>query len=313
MNKNFRIRYAIAKVCLAASTSLLLSATAVAGTDAPAADASSPFLGGFIKGSSIQYPLAIGHWKAADEHRYDSQEAGVSVRYADDRSGRWIDVYFYPVGALSDKDVDAEAITERQGLIDAHLQNSEAKDAIGDLRPYDITWGSGDDANKRHAYSLDLAYDVKGAPRSSAMVVVFDRLYMVKTRYDIPEDGKRTQARKELEDFTEALVPKLEISSYGTCWSPLPIEQLEAGKPVPEGSSMSMQTDGVTTEYVFADRVLAKDPTSTGAKAAALIGMALQDRMYDGCEGNEPAEPVVAEGMREIRFEYRPPTAVTTP
>jgi hypothetical protein len=312
MDRNIRKRR-LPNFSLAAALALLLSVQAFAGPggqDAQADAAASkeePFLGGFIKETRILYPLAIGHWKAAGEQRFDTQEAGVDVRYADQGSDRWVDVYIYPVGALTDDQLKMLVGNERDGLISYHLPSPGAEPAT-ELRRYDIPRGTGEDATKLPAFSLDLGYEAKGAQRSSAMVLVFDRLYMVKARYDILEAGKRAEARRELEEFTAALMAKLGISSYGSCWSPLPIEQLPEGRPAPEGSIMSMQTDGVTTEYVYADRVLAKDPKSTGAQAAALLGMAMQDRMYDGCDGDEPSEPEVAEEMREIRIEYHPPT-----
>ena len=38
-----------------------------------------------------------------------------------------------------------------------------------------------------------------------------------------------------------------------------------------------------------------------------MMGMALDHRMFEGCDGPQPQNPVVPEGKREIRLEYRAP------
>lgn len=303
----------LVRCSLVVSLGLLLAvpALAQAGSESDPSDAASepsvPFLGGFLKGTRILYPMVAGKWKAGGENRYDSQEAGVSVRFKEDTSNRWVDLYIFPVGVLTEEQLKSAVDAERNALISIRLPGPDGEKNISTMRRYEITRGTGEDADRLPAFSLDLAYDIEGGPRSSAMVLVYDRLYLLKARYDIEQDGKRAEARRELEAFVATVVPQLEISSFGTCWSPLPIAPLIASQPVPEGSILSMQTDGVTTEYVFPDRVLAQDPGSISAQSAALLGMAMQDRMYAGCDGSEPSELAVAEGMREIRIEYHPP------
>lgn len=279
-----------------------------------------PFLGGFLRETRIVYPLTLGEWKAVGEHRYDDQASGVSVRYGHgDDSDRWIDMYFYPVGTLSDEQVAVLAGQERDALKQAWLQGPDAKEgdvsvlhAIA-LKPR----GKGNKDKRIAAYSVDLTYAHEGSRRNSAMVVLFDRLYMVKARFSVQDAAfSRPKARKLLEEFTANLAPQLTFSSIGGCWMPLPIEPLAADKPAPDGSLLSMQTNGQATEFVYADRVLARDPQSISAKAAMLIGMSMQNRMFDGCDGSggsDTIDPHVPEGMREIRVEYRAPNATPAP
>lgn len=286
------------------------------------AEAPMPFLGGFLRETRILYPLKFGQWSAVEEHRYDDPKDGVSVRYQHGSdTDRWADVYFYPVGVLSEDEVRQVAEGERRGLQQVWLQGPDAKDDdISELRRYTFKPKAVPDekADKkpepRTAYAVDLTYDSKGDLRNSAMVVLFQQMYMLKTRYSVKHQAAPRQALlKELEQFTNDLAREVSIASTGGCWSPLPIEPLVEGQTPPDGEIMSMQTDGVPTEYVYPDRVLAKDPSSISAKAAAMLGMAMLDRLYPGCAGPDPENPVVPEGMREIRIEYRLPTDDVTP
>lgn len=269
-----------------------------------------PFLGGFLRETRIVYPLQVGEWKATDEHRYEQQEAGVSVRYAHgDHNDRWIDLYFYPVGTLSDEQVAMLAGQERNALQQAWMQGPDAKeDDLSTLHTVTLRSRDAGDKDKRVAYSVDLTYTHEGSRRNSAMVVLFDRLYMVKARFSIKDAAlSRRKTRKMLEAFMAELAPALTLSSIGGCWMPLRIEPLAVDRPAPEGSLLSMQTNGQPTEYVYPDRVLARDPESVGAKAAMMIGMSMQNRMFPGCDGSESLNPEVPKGMREIRIDYRAP------
>ena len=288
----------------------------------PGSEAPTSFLGGFLRETRIIYPLKLGEWSATREERYDKPEDGVSVRYQHGSdTDRWADVYFYPVGVLSDEEIKQVADGERRGLQQVWLQGPDAKqDDISELRRYTFSPLSmpGDkDSDKptpRTAYSVDLTYESKGDRRNSAMVVLFQQMYMLKTRYSVQHGAlSRHEVRGQLEGFTADLARQVNVSSTGGCWKPLPIEPLVEGKKVPEGSLLSMQTDGVATEYVYPDRVLARDPSSIGAKAAAMLGMAMLDRLYPGCDGSEPENPEVPQGMREIRIEYRVPADEVTP
>lgn len=314
--------------CLLALFSPIAIATdpapdAKADAKADAAEADVPFLGGFLRETRIVYPLQVGSWTARDEHRYDTLEAGVSVRYADDsHDDRWIDVYFYPVGVLTAEDVARVAGQEREALRQAWLTAPGSEDDIGPLRAFDIDAAPNalataaadtpvpEEAKEepRKAYSVDLAWEKDGVRRSSAMVVLFDRLYMVKSRFSIKQEAvPRDEARSLLERFTVDLDAALAISSSGACWQPLRIEPLDPAAPVAEGALFVVEIDGKLSERVYPDRVLARDPGSDTARLAMLLGMSMQDRFYGGCDSAEPDNPVVPEGSREIRIEYPAP------
>lgn len=284
--------------------------------EAAKAEAAMPFLGGFLRETRILYPLKLGQWSAVGERRYDDPKDGVSVRYRHgEDSDRWADVYFYPVGVLSDDEIRQVAEAEREGLRKIWLQGPDAKDgAISELRRYTFdskaapVEGDGKKPGPPTAYSVDLTYETKGDRRNSAMVVLFQDMYMLKTRYSVKHQAAaRPALSEELEGFTAELANAVSISSTGGCWRPLPIEPLIADQPIPEGYLMSIETDGTPTEYVYPDRVIARDPSSIGAEAAAMLGMSMLERMYPGCVGADPENPVVPDGMREIRIEYRSP------
>ena len=87
---------------------------------------------------------------------------------------------------------------------------------------------------------------------------------------------------------------------------PLPIERLEPNQPDPKDP---MATMGAPTpvHFVLKDRVVSRDPGSVEARFMMTIGMSLHHRLFPGCNGSEPENPVVPEGMREIRLEYPTP------
>ena len=61
-----------------------------------------PFLGGFLRDTSIIFPERIGSWEFVYENRFDEAPYGASLRYQkpNDSTG-WIDVYLFPVGIVS--------------------------------------------------------------------------------------------------------------------------------------------------------------------------------------------------------------------
>lgn len=312
-------------VSLGCMLAVVASAGPATAADAEAAahsetEASLPFLGGFLRETRIVYPLGFDAWSARDEHRYDDPRHGVSVRYVrGDQPDRWVDVYFYPVGVLSDDEVARVANNEWRGLqkMWIHDRGADGADMSG-LRRYTfepVPAGAEQvEAKPRKAFSVDLTYEREGDRRNSAMVVLYQQMYVLKTRYSVKHEGlSRHEVRKELESFTAELAKRVSISSTGGCWMPLPIEPLLPGQAIPEGSLLSMQTGAETTEYVYADRVLSRDPSSQGAQAAVLLGMAVLERVYPGCDGSEPYNPVVPADMREIRIEYRAPGEAAAP
>ena len=291
-------------VCLA----LVMPSATAADPPATPADAKRPFLGGFLRETRIVYPLQLGEWKAQGEHLYEDQRFGVSVRYADpDDQRSWIDLYFYPAGVLSEEDVGRVAGIERDGIRQAHAQDGQPPD-MGELGTFSFTVPSSEGKEEeRQGYAFDLTMDEDGKAFSSAMTLMADRLYFIKGRYSVPfEKASRAATRERLQQFMAQLLPRLEITSSGECWMPLPIERLEPNQPDPKDP---MATMGAPTpvHFVLKDRVVSRDPGSVEARFMMTIGMSLHHRLFPGCNGSEPENPVVPEGMREIRLEYPTP------
>lgn len=295
-------------VAIALLALALSSATANAG-DAPGAarepGAAVPFLGGFLQQTRILYPLRVNGWSAQGEKRYDAQRDGVSVRYMlADADEQWIDVFFYPAGVIDTAQWKATATAEHAGIADARRKSGFEVD-MGRLSGFRI----GTRGSSVEGYASDLAFRKGGERFSSALVLAYDRLYTVKARLSAPSDVlSRRQARKALESFFRALWPELAITSHGHCWMPLPIEQLHAVPPA-AGVVATQAQDGTVNAYLLRDRVLAANPQAPEAHAMMLLGMAMQGRMYDGCEPADSVVPAAAEGQREIRIEYWPEPA----
>lgn len=272
-----------------------------------------PFFGGFLRETRVLYPLRVGEWEAKDEKRYDEFSAGVSVRYStESKEKAWVDVFVYPVGAVTAGQVLNMAEREREGLIDAWLKDSKSKDEdISALRTFSLptTAGAPDPAGPlATAYSVDLTFVSNDERRNSAMVVLFHQLYMVKTRYSVRGARPQREAVREfLEQFTTQMLPHLTIATTGACWKPLPVEQMAEGTTAPDGHLLTVQQDGTTVVYVYGDRVLARDPQGPLVDVAMRKGMELLGRLHPGCDGSDPINPDVEEGMREIRIEYPPP------
>ena len=269
-----------------------------------------PFLGGFLKETRIVYPLELGPWKAVGEHLYEQQEFGVSVRYAHGNDvDRWIDLYFYPAGVLSDEQFKDAAESERKLILQMQEQPGgyESID-MGGLQRFFIA--SPEEGEKKHhvmGYAIDMSYVHGGETKNSAMTLLLDRLYFVKGRFSIAEDRmSRRKARQLLKNFVGELAPRLTIVSSGECWMPLPIDKLDGADPRADALSVRSASDK-DTEFLVGDRVLARDPESPGAKALMILGMAMQGRLFPGCGSAEPVNPSVPEGMREIRLEFRAP------
>jgi hypothetical protein len=289
-------------VCLA----LLAPSVVAADAPVPAHSEKRPFLGGFLKETRIVYPLQLGQWKAQGEHLYEDQRFGVSVRYLDPgEKGSWIDLYFYPAGVLPEEEVGRIAGLERDGIRQAHAKDGQPPD-LGDLGRFAFTNASSEGkGEERHGYAFDLTMDDDGRAFSSAMTLLVDRLYFIKGRYSVPADrDSRARTREKLQHFMAQLLPRLEISSSGECWMPLPIEGLEPSQPDPNDA---MATMGAPTpvHFVLKDRVVSREPASPEAKVMMFVGMSLHDRLFPGCDGNAPLNPDVPDGMREIRLEYR--------
>ncbi|NDK39327.1 hypothetical protein DT603_10785 [Pseudoxanthomonas gei] len=297
--------------CSEPSTSSQASAA-----DAPkvaAVGTKAPFLGGFLRETRILYPLKLGNWEAQNEKRYDDVSDGVSVRYSSEaETAGWLDLFVYPMGTVTPEQVLGIAQRERESLILTWLKGSKSKDKdISELRSLQLATGPSDldgKASPVTAYSVDLAYKSGEARLNSAMVVLFHQLYMVKARFSVKEEAHtRSQVRESLERFATELLPRLTIASTGACWMPLPVEHLADGAKAPVGHTLAVEEGGVGIVYLYRDRILARDPAGPAVDMAMRMGLELQGRLYSGCNGAEPMNPNVPEGMREIRIEYRAP------
>lgn len=187
------------------------------------ASAPSPFLGGFLRATSVVYPLQVGQWKALGERRYDDVAGGASVRFqqAGNEDG-WIDVYFYPVGVLDQEQRAGLLEGERKGLLEARSAALAGRDDMSrvqtvTLKVAPVQPGA---ANSIEASVLDFGFVRDGKEYSSVMLLAIDRLYAIKLRYSVPTaTANRNAARDEVETFAAALLPQLDISNSGGCGS----------------------------------------------------------------------------------------------
>jgi len=183
-------------------------------SDAADIDPVQMLFGRLLRESRIAYPLVVDAWQAVGEHLFEEPEDGVSVRYVhgSDRD-RWIDVYFYPAGVLSNAQVAEAALAEAELIRQAHLQAGYTEFQLDRLRSFSFTGGDGKAVDGN---ALELAYTIDGVRYSSAMTLLLDRLYFVKARYSIEESKlSRRDAREQLQAFTARLQPRLSITNVG--------------------------------------------------------------------------------------------------
>ena len=289
-----------------------IAALLVAGTAfAQAADGvTAPFLGGFLKETRVVYPLQVGEWQAQGEHLYEQQALGASVRYVDGtRKDRWIDLYFYPAGALPpgrlERDVEGtlEEIRSSAGRAGGY---SEVE--IAAVEPLSITLGKGKGRRVVEASSVAMRLVRDGKAYSSAMVMLATHLYYVKARFSAEESAySRRQVQNELDRFVAAVLGKSTIRSNGGCWMPLPIVRKDALERNAAGQLATSEKDGTLLAVAYADRVEALDAQSAEAAALQSLSMPLLGRSFEGCGPPEDMNPAVPAGMRELRLEYTAP------
>lgn len=277
----------------------------------PDAKTEVPFLGGFLRETRIVYPLQLGEWKAIDEHLYEQQDLGVSVRYMHGNDqDQWIDLYFYPAGVIAAGQFGKIAELEREGLRQAHLQQGLPAPDIAPLRRFSFDLPS-DDGKKetKSGFSTDFEYNVGGQKNSSAMTLMLEQMYLIKGRFSA---SASTLSRKQVSDTLEALMAQLlhslTINSKGECWMPLPIETLKDGHAPPADKiRATMDAEGLAKVYLLDDRVVAPDPKSPQARVMMMLGMSQLGHLFDGCIDLSDEIPAVPAGMREIHLEYRVP------
>lgn len=294
------------------SVALLLAimATAHAQGTAPAVSEESSFLGGFLKETRVVYPLRVGPWEARGEHLYEVQELGASVRYADGtHKDRWIDLYFYPAGALP----EARLAQDIQGTLEGIRTTvgrpggySEIDIAPVTMRRFSV--GTGEQKRSVQAGSTSMRLLRGDKAYSSAMVMLVVDLYYVKARFSAEESVlSRRQVQKQLEKFTTEVVQAMTIRSTGDCWMPPPIVRKDTLLRDAPGQLIKTEKDGTLSAVAYADRVEALDATSPEAVVMQFLSVPLSGRHFPGCQAPEDMNPTVPADMRELRLEFNVP------
>jgi hypothetical protein len=280
---------------------------AQAAADASSAQAESPFLGGFLKETRVIYPLRVADWQAQGEHLYEQQELGASVRYLHDRDkDRWMDLYFYPAGVLTNEQLAATMESTLEGL---RLAAGYSDADIDPIAAIVFTQGSGAQKRKLTAYSSSMRLVREGQTYHSAMVMLVSDLYFIKGRFSVEEKSlSRRATEKQLKKFVAAVVRDSTLRSTGDCWTPPPIVEkavLTEGAP---GQSASTRKDGTLSAVAYADRIEALDARSSEAIVMQFLSMSMTGRLIPGCGPAEDMNLEVPKGMREIRLEFGAPS-----
>lgn len=300
--------------CKRSVLSLLMALAApVAMAQAPATPATesaqteSPFLGGFLKETRVIYPLRIGDWQAQGEHLYEQQELGASVRYMHNlQKDRWMDLYFYPAGILSNEQLVEAMESTLEGM---RLSAGYSAADIDPVKPVVFTQGSGAQKQKITAYTTSMRLVREGQTYHSAMVMLVSDLYFIKGRFSVEEKSlSRRGTQKQLEKFMAAVARESTLHSTGDCWSPPPLVEkavLTEGAP---GQLASTSKDGTLSAVAYADRIEVLDAKSSEAAVMQFLSLPIIGRLVPGCGPAEDMNPEVPKGMREIRLEFGVPS-----
>ena len=296
---------AILLVVLCAAPALALDGSKEAPVTKDAARVERPFLGGFLRETRVLYPLQVGSWEAGEEHLYDEQAAGASVRYVDPaHPERLLHLYFYPAGVLEDDRLDEAFEGERGGLEYAGKSGPWDDLVIGDTRRFEYRVPQEKDALV--GYSRDAQMERKGRRLHSALTLQYQNLYFVKGRLSVSRDDlPASQVREILEGFTRDVAAQLQVRSGGECWQPLPITLMPRdGVPADQQVILTMGKKGGVQDVVTRDGVWSREPGGIQAGSAMLLGMASLGRLHPGCVAMEELNAPVPEGMRELRMEF---------
>jgi hypothetical protein len=300
--------------CKRSALSLLLALAApLAMAQAPdtsgavGAQAEPAFLGGFLKETRVIYPLWIGDWQAQGEHLYEQQELGASVRYTHGRDkDRWMDLYFYPAGMLSNERLIEAMESTLQGM---RLSAGYSAADVDPIKPVAFARGSGAKKQGIAAYTTSMRLVREGRAYHSAMVMLVSDLYFIKGRFSVEEKSlSRRATQKQLQKFMAAVVRESTLRSTGDCWSPPPImvkAALSAGAP---GQLASTRKEDTLSAVAYADRIEALDAKSPEAIVMQFLSLSMSGRLVPGCGPAEDMNPEVPEGMREIRLEFGAPS-----
>lgn len=279
------------------------------GADAPAAAVPPPvpeLLGGLLAESRVLYPLRVGAWRAVDEHRYEEQRMGVSVRYVDEGMQRWIDLYFYVGGPQNRQTLALLAASERDAIAGAARQAGREVE-LGALEPLELARGDGGVP----AWRLGLSYPQE--QRASAMLLFAQDLYLVKARASADAPASVEALQRELQAFMEPVAAQLRIVNTGACWLPERIAIVATPPAAGHDSVLASYREtgqgepgqGEVAAAVVGDRVLV---AQSHAARATELATGLTQALYPGCVAPEAIEPEVPPALREIRIEYRRPT-----
>lgn len=284
----------------------------VASAAEPVRAAAPSFLGGFIIESRVLYPLRIGDWEAEGERRYDDPSHGVSIRYKDPgHAGRWMDVFFYPAGVLSEDQVREVARGTLRELESLPLIAGSGYTRVQSAKLRRLKF-AGDPP--RRAYSAALQMDGPAVSRRSGLGLMLKDLYLVKIRYSASAaDLRASTMERQLRTVLQALDTRSSVTSTGDCWSPLPIVERPALDPKADGVMMRQETNGALEAVVFADRVEVLRADADAARLMSLMGASMVGRIVPSCVPEEEINPEVADDMREIRLEYPRARAVAEP
>lgn len=270
--------------------------------------AQSPFLGGFLQESRVVYPLHLDGWEADAEHRYEQPEEGASVNYRDpDNPGALLSVYFYPAGVLPAGQLEQLARHTLDGIAALADDPRASYDKVetGRLAPVKLPARDGETAPE--AWLATMRIESGGQAFDSALGLMVKDLYFIKLRLSMAKGKTRpVRLRREMQGLLRELAGRTRIVSTGDCWNPLPLVARERLDPAAEGALLNMSTEGGGASAVaFADRVEALDTGSSEALVVQALASALLGRIAPGCVMPQDIDPEVAEGMRELRLEYR--------
>ncbi|WP_372015533.1 hypothetical protein [Pseudoxanthomonas sp. 10H] len=285
---------------------------AAAATAAPAQPAEPAFLGEVISETRVLYPLLVGGWLAESEQRYAEQRLGVSVRYADNRKQRWIDLYFYPAGVQTAQALALFAGSERDSIAEAARQSGRGVE-MGVLEPFTLAAAApaAGDAREVGAWRLGLQYPDDAL--ASAMLLFPHGLYLVKARASAAQPPATVGSlQRELEAFMASVAGQLRIVNTGTCWLPARVDLAATLPPVDAGEVLASYREPgrEPSAVVVGDRVLV---AQAEAARAPLLAEQLAGSLYPGCVAPEAIEPDVPPALREIRIEYRRPVDADAP
>lgn len=276
-------------------------------------DTPIPLLGGHLRETRIVYPMTVQEWRAQGEQRYEQAEAGVSVRYTrENAEAEWLDVYIYPIGEVGTALLDAhmaQTVDELQGSAgETHGRTIRFGAVQAERIPLDAVDSDSADGEMRSAGGRMITGE---AVYHTALAIALRQYYFIKGRYSVPEDTMSTDAvRASLAGLLEQLVSRIRITSTGGCGAPFPVVVLDADAEFPDASLAEVTRDALTRAVLTRDyRLLTRDPDDPAVLLLEASGKALRQGRYPGCAGELPVEPDVPEGHREIRIEYRAPTA----